>query len=139
MGSCTWHRLLHFDDGLGNSRAGRQEPEPCAATEDDPPDTGEPRGAGSPHRGEVQGVPEQAKHGTVQDDGVDLLPERQAARDLAILPRLMRADDEPGDIEGTNRGVVGPDLSRSSPVPRQYAAARRAVLEARQGAQCGRA
>jgi ATP-dependent helicase YprA (DUF1998 family) len=32
----------------------------------------------------AQGVPEQAKHRTVQDDGVDLSPEWQAARDLAM-------------------------------------------------------
>jgi hypothetical protein len=32
----------------------------------------------------VQGVPDQAKHGTVRDDGVDLPPEWQAARDLAM-------------------------------------------------------
>ena len=33
----------------------------------------------------VQGVPDQAKHGTVQDDGVDLTPEWQKLRNLAMI------------------------------------------------------
>jgi len=30
MGSGTWPRLRHFDDGPGNSHAGKRGPEPCA-------------------------------------------------------------------------------------------------------------